>query len=167
MDEICNKLLDLHFNWMTVDEYESQVKLGRMIRWPGPEDDSRFDQENPNHPLAATSRFRRRGASGYFYALSLEAPEKFELELMEEMHKACEDCYVSVRFDMVRILGYLRNPTSIPVLERIIAKEYDRFTKEAATQALAVVKGDFHSVEEGKYNCFDLKLLRERFKNVP
>jgi hypothetical protein len=158
--EIRQKLEDLHFNRMTIDEYESQIQSGHLVRKPYLVDEREFERANPNHPLAA-SQFRRIDATDYFHELSLEAPEKFDLNLLQEMHLACADCCSTVRLVMVRTVGCLRNPISISVLERVIEKEEsDTWTREVATQAIAVIKEDFSSVLGREHNWFEEWMMR-------
>jgi len=158
MDDINlnKKLDDLIFNRLTIDEYKSQVKSGSLVCKPDLMDDQALEKANPNHPLAENSRFRRINAADYFHALSLEAPEKFDLQLLQEMHLACTDCCAAVRLAMVRTIGYLRNPISIPILEHVIEmEESNTWTREAAIQAVAIIKGDFASVLKAEYNWFE------------
>ena len=154
--EVRKKIEDLYFNRMTINEYESQIESGYLVRMPDFADDMEFERKNPNHPLAATSRFRRIDAADYFYALSLKAPEKFDINLLQEMHVACADCCPAVRLAMVRTVGCLRNQFSIPVLERVIEKEKSKTsTREVARQAIAVIKGNYSILFEAEYNWFE------------
>ncbi len=154
--EIRKKIEDLHFNRMTIYEYESQIESEYLVRMPDCADDKKFEEKYPNHPLAATSRFRRISAADYFYALSLKAPEKFDFKLLQEMHVACADCCSAVRLAIVRTVGCLRNHVSIPVLECVIENEKsETWTKEAARQAIALIKGNYSVLFEAEYNWFE------------
>ena len=154
--ELFEKLKDLHFKRMTISEYEAQIEAGNIVRRPNYIDDIKFETANPDHPLASTSRFRRIHAADYFRDLFIKMPEAFNLNLLQEMHTACEDCCAAVRLAIVRTVGCLRNPVSVSVLEsRIENEDPESWTREAAIQAISVIDEDWYKLTTATHNWFE------------
>lgn len=153
--EVRGHVQALRLNRLTTDEYESLISSGRVVRKPQVTDDFAFEQAHPDHPLTATSRHRRIEAADYFCKLAAEAPQEFDLDLLREMHEACADCCPAVRLAIVRTLGCLQNPISLPVLQAVIDRESgETWTRQAATQAIAIINGDWPKIFSAEHNWF-------------
>lgn len=128
---------DLKWRQMSYQDYVQAVEQGQLSNAGYIRDDSKFEEANPEHPLASSNRFRRQNAADFFVNLASERPEIFTNELMEELHQAAFDCDAAVRLSMVKALQALGNKTSFEVLNNLHQQETaSMWVKKAAQEAL-------------------------------
>ena len=128
---------DLKWRWMSYRDYVKEVEQGQLIDADYIRDDSKFDEANPEHPLASSNRFRRQDAADFFVNLASERPDIFTDELVEDLHQAVFDCDAAVRLSMVKALRTLGNKKSFEVLKDLQQQETESmWVKRAAQEAL-------------------------------
>lgn len=161
-DRLQALLTDLCKNRLNIREYEELIQRGAVVRKPDYVDDSSFERDHPNHTLAASSRFLRIHAADELRETALNTPEKFDLRLLEELHGSAADCCAAVRLSVVRAIGYLRNPISIPVLEQVVEQEVPSSSvREAAQQGIGVIRGNWADALSADHNWFEDWMLNK------
>jgi len=114
LDDLNQVLADLRYKRVSIAE------IGEI---PEIRDDIKFEKQNPEHPLAASNRFRRQGAAEFFLCLAEESPDLITKDILNELHISLFDCDAAVRFDIAKALGFLNRAESIEPLRRIIEEE--------------------------------------------
>lgn len=128
---------DLKWRQMSYQDYAKAVEQGQLSNADYIRDDSKFDEANPEHPLASSNRFRRQDAADFFVNLASERPEIFTEKLIEDLHQAAFDCDAAVRLSTVKALQTLGNKMSFDVLKNLQQQETESmWVKKAAQEAL-------------------------------
>jgi HEAT repeats len=115
-----------------------RYKFGTFMDWPSDDrlvDDEVFERANPEHPRAATNRFRRQHAATFFWMLAEGDPSLVTDEALYALHRSLFDSSAAVRYDVAMALGHLNRPESGPFLEQLIATEPSAQVKDVARWA--------------------------------
>ncbi|MDD2899023.1 MAG: HEAT repeat domain-containing protein [Desulfuromonadaceae bacterium] len=106
---------------MTLDEYENAISSGLPRReWPGC--DSEIERMSPGHPLG-DSRHKRQTAAQFFLLQAHGVPTAITEDILSQLHISVFDCDPAVRQDIVRTLGILQRPESLPILYDLLSAE--------------------------------------------
>ena len=123
-----------------------RYKFGTMFDFPPHNivDDQKFRQENPDHPMAGPQRFIRIEAADFVNSTVDKDPSLIDEGVLEQLHEALFDRCATVRGVIAEVLGKIRRPQSIPVLERLLAVEDEsKGVRDAATASIQ----DCHNAE--------------------
>lgn len=123
--------------FMTMSEYEHKIAQGLLVRKKMWEDDFKFHNNNPGHPLAYQAGGTRMGRADTIRNISRKLNHSLPAEILHEVHKQLFDCNAAVRVSLAQALFYAGSAESVGVLEELLAQETaSNMVKNAASMAL-------------------------------
>ena len=151
MPEVDELFLQLKHNALSIFDYNDKFQKGELVKKKLFEDDLRFNQCNPDHPLTYQNTGERMfGADSLFNLIVIDKKQLSDAQT-NELHVALYDCCAAVKAVVAQIPGNLGNPKSIPFLENLLNTEHDsNLVKGSAMEAIKVIRGEL-KVDEGQY----------------
>jgi hypothetical protein len=123
--------------FMTMQDYAESMAEGKTIKKGNWDDDYKFQQENPGHPLTSENRGKRMSAADSIRDLTMELQEPLPDEILERMHDALFDCSGAVRLSLAHALFYCGSRQSAVYLEKLLQEEKEsKMVREHAAVAL-------------------------------
>ena len=131
----------MNHRYMNLSDYREAVSLGRLAPKQLLEDDGRFQQANPEHPLAMDSRMERIDAAD---TVCFEAKHGDSgIVPLEEIHNHLLDCCPTVRLALVSALVKIGDKSSLGPL-RVLEKVEDEsdYVKKKVALAIDILEND-------------------------
>ena len=148
-EEIKQAVKDLSYKFMSIDDYDRAIEIGKLVIKPGFADDMAFFLKYPDHPMAGENRFKRIRAADIIRDYSKNLKGELPQNILDKVHDALFDCCAAVRHSIAAILFYSGNDTSIPFLMRLLETEKESpIVKKTAEVALFRIKPQYPSPKE-------------------
>ena len=143
-EEIKQAVKDLSYKFMSIDDYDRAIEIGKLVIKPGFADDMAFFLKYPDHPMAGENRFKRIRAADVIRDYSKNLKGELPQNLLDKVHDALFDCCAAVRHSIAGVLFYSGNDTSIPFLMRLLDTEKESpIVKKTAEIALFRIKPQY------------------------
>jgi len=127
---------NLDFRFMSLLDYGDAIRLNRLNPMGEYEDDFRFTQANPEHPLNHINRSKRMSGSDEILKLSELKADLFTVDVLEKIHAHLFDCCAPVRHSLVSALYYAGDQSSIPYIIKLVEIESDRTLPETGSEMI-------------------------------
>jgi hypothetical protein len=137
-------------NYMSFYEYHEKIQNGEITKKGMFEDDFKFEEKNPDHPLASTCRSERIDAADKLFESLVINKEQISEDQFSKLNESLFDCCASVRLVVAQLLGNIGDEKSLLALEKLVSDEKEsQMVTQSATEAIKVLKGEM-KVNEGK-----------------
>lgn len=139
LSEIIIRLSDLQATYMSLEEFNTAVLAGSLAAKPGlTVDDRHFEEQNPEHPLAAANRFARIKAADRIMNLTQLYGKPLPADILEILHRSLFDCSAAVRHSIAGALFMAGDESSIEYLTNLLEQEQDSPAVRIRAQATLV-----------------------------
>lgn len=109
--------------FMLIQDYAASVAEEKMVKKGKWDDDYKFQQENPDHPLTSDNRGKRIVAADSIRDLTMDWQLPLPDDLLERIHTALFDCCAAVRHSLAHALFYCGSEQSAHFLEKLLEEE--------------------------------------------
>gem|GEM_PF-670072 len=117
--ELEQALAELERGFMSLPEYRDSVQAGLLVKKGLWEDDCKFQERYPDHPLAMDNRFARIKAADQIRDLARRQCRPFSQAVLDRLHKLLFDCCAPVRMSIAEALFCAGNQSSAPFLQSL------------------------------------------------